>query len=343
MSENEGGGNEKILSQSEVDTLLNAVKDGEVGTEGNSNSGMHLQSYDFRKQRKLVRSRLPGLKIIHDRFQRIFRQTLSGLVRKVVVVEALQTEMFRYGEWVSSLPNPSCLNIMRLSPLIGQTIINMEPSFVYSLIDNIFGGGRLGGSSKASEGDFTTIELKMIQKITKYFTDELEKAWSTIFELNFEFVRTETNPEYVSIVAPSDVVIVTDFGINFEDVGAKMQLVIPLFALDPIKQLLSDHTFVEQSQPNPNWKVWIGQSLEDSKIQLRVDLGSTEITMRDVLGLNVGDTVQLDRYVADPLPIEVEGMTKFYGRMGISAGQQAIQIESVNRESKIKKEEEEEV
>lgn len=338
MSEKDSGGNEKILSQSEVDTLLNAVKEGDVSTGQNTGNGANLQAYDFRKQRKLVRARLPGLKIIHDRFQRSFRQTLSGLVRKNVVVETLQTEMFRYGEWISSLPTPTCVSIVRLSPLIGQAIVQLEPGFLYSLIDNIFGGGRSAKASKSTEGDFTTIELKMIQKIIQYFTSDLEKAWSTIFELNFEFVRTETNPEYVSIVAPSDVVIVIDFGINFEEVNAKMQMVIPLFALDPIKQLLSDHTFVEQSQPNPNWKIWIGQSLHDSKVPVKVELGETEITMREILALKPGDVIQLNHYVADPLPIDVEGMTKFFGRMGTSSGMQAIQVESVNRESKLKNE-----
>lgn len=336
MSEKEGG--EKILSQSEVDTLLNAVKEGDIATEQNAGNGGNLQMYDFRKQRKLVRARLPGLKIIHDRFQRSFRQTLSSLVRKNVVVETLQTEMFRYGEWISSLPVPSCLSIQRLSPLIGQSIIYMEPSFVYALIDSIFGGGRLS-TSKASEGDFTTIELKMIQKLVEYFSRDLEAAWSTIFELSFEFVRTETNPEYVSIVAPSDVVVVIDFGVTFEEVSSKMQMVIPLFALDPIKQLLSDHTFVEQSQPNPNWKIWIGQNLHESKIGLSVNLGSTEITMREVLSLKPGDTIQLKEYVADPLVLNVEGVEKFYTRMGISSGQQAVQIEKVNHENHTKEEE----
>lgn len=337
--ENNSGGSDKILSQSEVDTLLNAVKEGDIATETNAGSGANLQVYDFRKQRKLVRARLPGLKIINDRFQRGFRQTLSGLVRKVVVVETLQTEMFRYGEWISSLPVPSCISITRLSPLIGQSIVYMEPGFVYSLIDNIFGGGRVGSATKKSEGDFTTIELKMIQKLIQYFTGDLEKAWSTIFELTFEFVRTETNPEYVSIVAPSDVVIVTDFGVTFEEVSSKMQLVIPLFALDPIKQLLSDHTFVEQSQPNPNWKIWIGQSLEEAKVNLNVILGKSEITMREILSLKVGDTIQLDKYVNEPLNVDVEGMTKFFGRMGVSCGQQAVQILGVNHETKLSKDE----
>lgn len=341
MSEGQGGGGggEKILSQSEVDTLLNAVKDGDVSTEQNAGGGSNLQVYDFRKQRKLVRARLPGLKIIHDRFQRSFRQTLSSLVRKNVVVETLQTEMFRYGEWISSLPVPSCLTITRLSPLIGQSIVYMEPSFVYSLVDSIFGGGRFN-NSKSSEGDFTTIELKMIQKLVQYFTTDLEAAWSTIFELAFEHVRTETNPEYVSIVAPSDVVVVIDFGITFEEVSSKMQMVMPLFALDPIKHLLSDHTFVEQSQPNPNWKIWIGQSLMGSKVGMRVMLGDTEITMRDFLGLKVGDTIQLDQYTADPLVARVEGESKFLCRMGISSGQQAVQVVHVNRETKIQSEEE---
>jgi len=331
---NNDNGGEKILSQSEVDTLLDAVKEGDVSTEQSVGSGNNLQVYDFRKQRKLVRARLPGLKIIHDRFQRRFRQTLSSLVRKNVVVETLQTEMFRYGEWVSSLPVPSCLSINRLSPLIGQAIIYMEPTFVYNLIDSIFGGGRVS-NSKTSEGDFTTIELKIIQKLCQYFTADMERAWQTVFELNFEFIRTEMNPEYVSIVAPSDVVVVIDFGITFEEVSSKMQLVLPLFALDPIKQLLSDHTFVEQSQPNPNWKIWIGQSLTGSKIHMDVRLGSTEVTMRDILSLKVGDTLQLDQYVADPLTLNVESVPKYFCRMGVSSGMQSVQVESIKPQTMV--------
>lgn len=324
----EEGKNDKILSQNEVDALLNAVREGDVATEAKAGSGANLQSYDFTKQRKLVRARMPGLKIVFDRFQRTYRQTLSSLVRKVVVVEYLQTEFMRYSEWISTLPNPSCLNILRLSPLIGQSIVSMEPNFVFTLIDNIFGGGRVG-QAKKKEGDFTSIEMKMIQKLVQYFTGDLEKAWSTLYELEFEFVRTDTNPEYVSIMAPSDVVVVTDFGINFEDTASKMQLAIPLFAMDPIKQLLSDHTYVEQSQPNPNWKIWLGQNLQASKIGMKVTLGKSQVTMNQVLNLNPGDTIQLDQYVADPLPLYVEGKQKFDVRMGVSCGQKAVQIENI--------------
>lgn len=324
----EEGKNEKILSQNEVDALLNVVREGDVATEAKSGGSSNLQAYDFTKQRKLVRARMPGLKIVFDRFQRTYRQTLSSLVRKVVVVEYLQTEFMRYSEWISTLPNPSCLNILRLSPLIGQSIVSLEPNFVFTLIDNIFGGGRVS-QNKKKEGDFTTIELKMIQKLVQYFTGDLEKAWSTLYELEFEFVRTDTNPEYVSIMAPSDVVVVTDFGINFEDTASKMQLAIPLFAMDPIKQLLSDHTYVEQSQPNPNWKIWLGQNLQSSKINSKVILGRSQVTMNQVLNLKPGDTVQLNQYVADPLPYYVEGKQKFDVRMGVSCGQKAVQIENV--------------
>lgn len=322
---------DKILSQNEVDTLLNAVRDGEIGVEGNAGSGAGLNAYDFSKQRKLVRARMPGLKIVFDRFQRIYRQTLSALVRKVVIVEHIQTEMLRYNEWISAQPVPSCLSIVRLSPLIGQAILSVEPSFVYALIDNIFGGGmKKSAASGKKEGDFTGIELKMIQKLVQYFTTDLEKAWAGLFELQFEFVRTDMNPEYVSIVAPSDVVVVTDFGISYDETTTKMQLVVPLFALDPIKQILSDHTFVEQSQPNPNWKIWLGQALQDAKASLVAHLGSTEITMGEVLGLKAGDTIQLGQYVSQPLVCTIEDVPKFLVRMGASCGQKAVQIESVN-------------
>ncbi len=327
MADDKGG--EKILSQNEVDTLLNAVREGEVSVESKAGAGNSLPKYDFTKQRKLVRQKMPGLKIVFDRFQRSFRQTLSSLVRKVVVVEYLQTEMVRYSEWIATLPVPSCLSIVRLSPLIGQSIVSMEPSFVYALIDNICGGGKISSQSRKKEGDFTPIEFKMIQKLVTYFTNDLEKAWATLYELNYEFVRTDTNPEYVSIVAPSDVVVVADFGINFEDTASRIQLVTPLFALDPIKNLLSDHTFVEQSQPNPNWKIWIGQNLLQSRASCSVELGQTEISMGEVLALKTGDTIQLHQYVSNPLPMFVEGVRKFDSRMGTSCGQKAVQIENV--------------
>lgn len=326
--------NDKVLSQNEVDTLLNAVNDGDVDVESSSGGGEGLRSYDFRKQQKLVRESMPGLKIVFDRFQRSYRQTLSALVRKVVTVEILQTEMLRYSEWVASLPNPSCLSMVRLSPLIGQCILHVEPSFVYTLIDSIFGGGKFSNQFKKEDADFTTIELKMIQKLVWHFTKELEKGWSTFYELKFEFVRTEINPEYISIVAPSDVVIVTDVQIQFEGVEAKIQFVIPLFALDPIKDLLSDHTYVEQSAPNPNWKIWIAKSLEDSKAYLNCELGRSTITMGEVLNLKVGDTIQLDQYVTNPLPFFVEGVPKYGVRMGVSCGQTSVQIESILKRKK---------
>lgn len=320
--------NEKILSQNEVDSLLNAVRSGDIETGKGVGGTGSLQKYDFTQQRKLVRARMPGLKIIFDRFQRSYRQTLSSLVRKVVQVEYMQTEMQRYGEWISNLPVPSCLTILRLSPLIGQAIVSLEPSFVYSLIDNIFGGGKFSASKK-KEGDFTSIELKLIQRLVQYCTTDLEAAWRTIHELNFEFVRTDTNPEYVSIVAPSDVVVVTDVSINFEDVTSKMQFVIPLFALDPVKQLLTDHTYVEQTQPNPNWKIWMTESIRRSRAQLGVTLGKTEITMGEVLSLKTGDTIQLNQYLSEPIPMMLEGIPKYLVRLGTHCGQQAVQIDSV--------------
>ncbi len=319
--------NEKILSQNEVDSLLNAVRSGEVKVEAGVGLSGLVQKYDFTQQRKLVRARMPGLKIIFDRFQRSYRQTLSSLVRKVVTVEYLQTEMQRYGEWISNMPVPSCLTILRLSPLIGQAIVSLEPAFVYSLIDNIFGGGRLQNGRK-KEGDFTSIELKLIQRLVQYCTQDLEKAWATIHKLEFEYVRTDMNPEYVSIVAPSDVVVVTDLGINFEDVSSKMQFIIPLFALDPVKSALTDHTYVEQSQPNPNWKIWVTESIRRAKAELSVTLGKTDITMRDILNLREGDTVGLNQYVAEPIPMKLENVPKYMVHMGTHCGQQAVQIVS---------------
>ena len=72
----------QVLSQDEVDALLNAVNDdeeeqhgsdldGEFGEFGDEND--NIQPYDLTNQDRVIRGRMPILEIIYERFIRQFR------------------------------------------------------------------------------------------------------------------------------------------------------------------------------------------------------------------------------------------------------------------------------
>ncbi len=70
----------QVLSQKEVDALLNAVFGGEVPTENKSgdkpNDDASIVTYDLTSQDKVIRGRVPTLDIVYERFIRAFRMTL---------------------------------------------------------------------------------------------------------------------------------------------------------------------------------------------------------------------------------------------------------------------------
>lgn len=321
----------QVLSQKEVDALLNAVVGGDVPTgQGNAKPSEEdsVVTYDLTSQDKIIRGRMPTLDIVYERFIRAFRMNLSSQLRKLATLNIMTTDTLKFGEFINTLPLPTCMSVIRFETLRGSGIVVLESKLSYSLIDS-FLGGTDRPYTKIEGKEFTAIELSIIKKVIVTMLEDLEKAWAPVMPMSIHFVRTETNPQFVGIVPPSDVVIATTFTVELENSSGTLSIVIPFSTLEPIRQKLISGFQQETVETDHYWVNMMVRHLEETQLNVRVELGSTEITMRELMELKVGDVIPLQTDATAELAVEVEDTTRFVGLFGSSRGSKAIQITKV--------------
>jgi flagellar motor switch protein FliM len=335
----------QVLSQSEVDALLAAVSDGDVaapeaskssgsvsggGGSGGSGSGRvddsKVVTYDLTSQDRIIRGRLPQLEVIYEKFMRAFRVSLSSALRKIASITLTSTEFLKFGEFINTLPMPTCMSVLRFGNLRGSALFVIESKLAYALVDSFFGGADRP-YTKIDGKDFTPIELSIVQKVVGLAINDLEMAWASIEKIGCSFVRTEVNPQFVGIVPPTDVVIASTFDVELENATGTISIVIPYATIEPIKQKLSTGFQVESDQTDKKlWTSIIQEQLLETDLEVQVNLGETEIKLRDLMTLKVGDVIPLDQDATGEFDVQVEGVKKFKGYYGIHHGTVAVQV-----------------
>jgi flagellar motor switch protein FliM len=329
----------QVLSQNEVDALLAAVSDGEVastdsgasgggggGKSGTSVDDRKVMPYDLTSQDRIIRGRLPQLEVIYEKFMRSFRVSLSSSLRKIASIALTSTEFLKFGEFINTLPMPTCMSVLRFGNLRGSALLVIESKLAYALVDSFFGGADRP-YSKIDGKDFTPIELSIVRKVVELAINDLEAAWSSIEKIGCSFVRTEVNPQFVGIVPPTDVVIASTFDVELENATGTISMVIPYATIEPIKQKLSTGFQVESDQTDKRlWTAIIKEQLMDTALDIKVNLGETQILLEDLMTLKVGDVIPLTQDATGELDIQFEEVRKFKGYYGNHHGTVAVQI-----------------
>jgi len=317
------------LSQEEVDALLRGVTDGEIETETEEavdESG--IVSYDLTSQERIIRGRMPTLDIINQRFTRLFRNSLSSTLRKVLDVSTVSTDTVKFGEFIKSLPVPASLHIFKMDPLRGFALFIAESKLVFALVDTFFGGG--GNVSMKIEGrDFTTIEQRMIKKVVLMALEDFEKAWKPVHNVTISFVRSEVNPQFAAIVPPTDVVVVILFEIEMDQVSGTITVCLPYSTIEPIIGKLKAGFQSDQLEVDQLWIKRLRERMLEAQVEVVVELGKAIITSKDLVNFKVGDIIQLDNDVNDELNVKIEGVSKFRGYPGTMKGNKAVQVSSI--------------
>lgn len=317
----------QVLSQSEVDALLSAVSESETRTDSNGKRDERVVVvYDLTSQDRIIRGRLPQLDVIYEKFMRSFRVTLSSAIRKIASLNHSSTDFLKFGEFINTLPTPTCMSVLRMGNLRGSALFVIETKLAYALIDSFFGGDDRP-YTKVEGKDFTPIELSIVKKVVELAIKDLEDAWESVEVIDCSFVRTEINPQFVGIVPPTDVVIASTFDVELEKASGTMTLVMPYASIEPIKQKLSSGFQVEADQTDKKiWTQIISEALRDVNVDVKVNLGESNITIEDLMELKVGDIIPLSQGASKELPVFVEGVPKFKGFYGVSHGSVAMKV-----------------
>lgn len=318
--------NDKVLSQNEVDVLLKGVDEGDIETESKPVDEVKgVRKYDFLAHDRIIRGRMPGLEIANDRFCRLLRVSLASVIMKFVDVNIHNMEMMIFSDFMKTLPLPSSINIFRMEPLKGYALFVMEAPLVFALIEYFF------GSDKArfvkSEGRFfTPIEQRVIKRIAGLVLSDLKEAWEEVAPIKPEHMSLEMNPQFVSIVTPTEGVIKIDIEIEVEDFEGKAYFCIPYSMVEPVREKLYAGIQGDKMETDHRWVEMLTGVLKDSNVEVVVEIDRAKLTVSELMKLQKGDVVTLGKFVTDELEIKVQDMPKFKGLPGISRANQAIKI-----------------
>lgn len=316
---------EKVLSQAEVDALLRGVSGGTIETESKPLHPKGLRQYDLTGQERIIRGRMPALEIINDRCCQHLQTSFSSLIRRNVECSPLSIEITKYGEFIKKIPFPSNLSILKMDPLRSNIILALEARLIFILLDYYLGG--TGQTHVKTEGrDFSKIEHHFIDKIVTLFNRDLQKAWEPLMPVSISLVRNETNPQFAMIVNPTEITVTVKLKIEIENQSWDILLSLPYPAIEPVREKLYGGFQSDQLTSDPEWGDRFKKELIGCTVSVTAELGSALLSLEEVTRLAVGDIILLNNAVDGDIPLQVEETVKFYGRPGISNGNNALVI-----------------
>ena len=326
-----------VLSEEEVESLLSAIDPGlpqpkseptpaQTTSAASTETIDKVSPYDFKRPERVGKEQMRALQFLHEGFGRSFGAAVSALLRTIIEVRLTSVDQLTYGEFVFSLENPTCFNLLRAHPLDGNIILDLNPSILYPIIDRLLGGGK--NSEPYGRRPLTEIELLLVSRITSIFTQELEKAWENVLELEVSVERVESNPQLVQVVPPNEVVVLISFELTLGDIRGMMNLCIPFNSIERISSKLTANSWVGYSrrESTPESIETITHRLDGSRVQVVVTLAETAISTADLIGLRVGDVITTEKDIHSPLRVDIQGVEKFGAAPGTFKGKTAIQV-----------------
>lgn len=316
----------QVLSQDEINSLLKGLADGEGEQDGAQDSNQpNARKFDLANQERIIRGRMPTMELIHDRFARQFRVTLSKFLGRQVAANVVGIEMVKFGLFLKKLPHPSSLHIYRMPPLSGNALMVASSSLVFGIIESLFGGS--GGTQIRAEGrEFTPIEVRLIGRVVTQALEVLQEAWAPIHPVEFQYVRTEFNPLAIAIVPPTDVVIIATIEIELDNERASLILCTPYSTIEPLRGKLATGFQSTRLEIDTSVKNRMEQNISQTAATMSVQLAEGTIKTRELLSLKTGDVITLDTNPSSEAMIMIEGTPKFYGYCGSYRGNRAVRV-----------------
>lgn len=317
----------EVLSQSEIDALLSAISTGEMDADElkKETTEKKVKVYDFKRALRFSKDQIRSLTRIHENFARILTTFFSAQLRTYVQITVASADQIPYEEFIRSIPKMTILNVFEVPPLDGRILMEVNPNIAYAMMDRMMGGK---GSSINKVENLTEIETKIMSNTFERSFENLREAWETIADIDPILTDFEVNPQFLQMVSPNETVVVISLNTIIGETTGMINICIPHVVLEPIIPKLSVHYWMQtdKKEREPREIAILENRLKRADIPVSVDLGNSEISIQDFLMLEVGDVIELNQQIENPLTIKIGGMPKFIGQPGLTNKKIAIQV-----------------
>ncbi len=321
-----------VLSQSEIDSLLQALSSGEIDAdEMKETTEKSVKEYDFKRPAKFSKEHLRTLEIIFEHFGRLLSTNLPVYLRKNVQVNVVNSEAITFSEFTNSLANPVILGVVNFQPLNGNIMMELAANLGFAMIDRMLGGQ---GEPLEKNREFSEIELSIVEKMVAICVRLLREPWKNVLDLNPILERVETNPQFAQIIAPTEMISIVTLNMKMGDVEGLMNICLPFFTMESIMDKLNTKFWFStmQSTSDEDYHDHIEDMIRHVAMPVKAVLGNSSITVSDFANLQIGDIIRLDSRVSEELNIFVGNIRKFTALPGAMKGSYAVRVTSIIRE-----------
>ncbi|SAK99414.1 flagellar motor switch protein FliM [Caballeronia temeraria] len=318
-------GHEEFMSQEEVDALLKGVT-GEIDQVSDESKPAGVRPYNIATQERIVRGRMPGLEIINDRFARLMRVGIFNFMRRSAEISVGPVKVQKYSEFTRNLPIPTNLNLVHVKPLRGTSLFVFDPNLVFFVVDNLFGGdGRF--HTRVEGREFTQTEQRIISKLLNLVFEHYATSWRSVKPLQFEYMRSEMHTQFANVATPNEIVIVTQFTIEFGSTGGTLHICMPYSMIEPIRDVLSSPIQGEALEVDRRWVRVLSQQVQSAEVELTVDLAEVRSSFEQLLSMKAGDVLPID--IPEHVVAKVDGVPVMECGYGIFNGQYALRVQKM--------------
>ena len=318
--------NQQILSQDEVDALLQGITGESQKLEQEEEQVGGIRDYNLASQERIVRGRMPTMEIINERFARNIRVGLFNFIRKSPEVAIGGIKVQKYSAFLREIVVPTNFNIVSVKPLRGSGLIVCDPTLVFAVIDSLFGGN--GKFHARIEGrDFSATEQRVILRLVEVITAEYQKAWKGVYPLELEYQRSEMQPQFANIATPSEIVVSTSFTLEVGETSGTVYFCIPYSTLEPIRDVLYSTTVGDSAEPDRRWVNLLKHQIQAAEVELVAELGHAPATVEQLLAFKPGDFIELD--LEPVIKAKVDGVPVFDCHYGTSNGKYALKVDKM--------------
>ncbi len=327
-----------VLSQSQIDELLNSFSS--VGTKAfeqleDTSMDKKMKPYDFKMPKKFTKERLKTINEIYDVYSRLLSTYLTGITRLYCKVGVLQIEEQRYFEFNNALPDYTMMGTVDLGInnediMDTECIIQLGNSLTFALVDRLFGGS---GESVEISRDFSEIEISIIRKVLSKMAELLKEAWSNFLEINPSLVSVETNPRATPAINIDEVIVLVTLEIEFAENKHVVTISVPAVGMDSIMTKFSDkysrNNKRQDSAKEQERRDDILYGIRKSKLKIDVELAQTEVSLSDVLTMEINDIIPLNIPITSNAAVKINGNLWFDGKLGVHGKKKALKIEKI--------------
>ena len=318
--------NQQILSQDEVDALLQGITGESQKLEEEDAPVGGVRNYDLSSQERIVRGRMPTMEVINERFARNIRVGLFNMIRKSPEVSIGGIKVQKFSAFLREIVVPTNFNLVAVKPLRGSGLIVCDPSLVFAVIDSLFGG--IGKFHTRIEGrDFSATELRVILRLVETIIAEYRRAWHGIYPLDLEYQRSEMQPQFANVATPSEIVVATAFTLEIGETSGSIHFCIPYSTLEPIRDVLYSTIQGDAAEPDRRWVNLLKQQIQSAQVDLIAELAHAPATVEQLLSFKPGDFIELD--LEPVIQAKVDGVPVFDCHYGTSNKHYAIKIDKL--------------